>query len=217
MLSPGGNSVALSERDELCADCFLPSAHSSGITSGLFASRRTFIWPGYSLEHGESASGWPGDQHRWFGRNPKAPDEADCPPTDEDCRRRGFVPFLRMRRSLWSCLAWLSPLLAAALLVGCASRGPDWKSLIGIVTYDEAVLELGPPNHVATLQDGTKVAEWLEITSRVYSMPGAGFGYWGPWGGAGWNAGTVNTTPSVFLLLTFGPDQKLASVRRIYK
>ncbi|HRI12713.1 MAG TPA: hypothetical protein PLX89_06870 [Verrucomicrobiota bacterium] len=134
----------------------------------------------------------------------------------DDCRELAFVPFLLVRWPRRTSETVLLVLLLAGLVAGCAMRGPDWKSLIGVATYDEAVLQLGPPNSVATLEDGTKVAEWLQSASRVYSTPGVGYGVWGPWGG-GWSYGTVNSTPNVFLLLTFGPDQKLASVRHLYK
>ncbi|MBL9174682.1 MAG: hypothetical protein JNL10_14185 [Verrucomicrobiales bacterium] len=101
------------------------------------------------------------------------------------------------------------------LVAGCAGRGPDWKSRIGTMTYDEALLELGPPSNVASLTDGTRVAEWLQYSSRVYSTPGAGLGGWGPYGG--WGSPSVGSTPSVYLLLTFAPDGKLLSERRVYR
>jgi len=120
--------------------------------------------------------------------------------------------------SFWT--RWLVGIIAL-LIAGCASRNePDWKTLIGKITYDETVLQLGPPMRVATLEDGTKVAEWLQYASRVYSVPGPVYGPWGPygpWGGAAWSVGSVNSTPNVFLLLTFGPDHKLQSYRREYK
>ena len=104
---------------------------------------------------------------------------------------------------------------ATCLTVGCAGRGPDWNARIGTMTYDEALLELGPPSSVASLTDGTRVAEWLQYSSRVYSAPGAAVGGWGPYWG--WGAPSVSSTPSVYLLLTFAPDGKLSAERRVYR
>jgi len=106
-------------------------------------------------------------------------------------------------------------LLAAALGTGCAgNRVPNWSKLIGQATYDEALLAMGPPSSVATLTDGTRVAEWLQFSGRIYSTAGPVAG-WGPYGG--WGTLSVGSTPNVYLLLTFGPDGKLVSERRVYK
>jgi hypothetical protein len=52
-------------------------------------------------------------------------------------------------------------LLLIVCLAGCASkRTVDWGGRVGHYTYDEAVLELGPPDKVAELSDGSQVAEW---------------------------------------------------------
>lgn len=110
------------------------------------------------------------------------------------------------------------PLLLLLLLglgPGCAGhRMPDWSKRIGTATYDEALLAMGPPTSVATLTDGTRVAEWLQFSSRVYSTAGPAGG-WGPYGG--WGTISVGSTPNVYLLLTFGPDGTLMSQRRVYK
>ncbi len=113
---------------------------------------------------------------------------------------------------------WLIGWVVAGLLAGCASRNRiDWDAQVGVITYDQVLLELGPPTHVATLEDGSRVAQWLVQTSRVYSTPSSAYGVWGPWGGGAMGAANVFSTPSVFLLLTFGPDQKLVSWRRQFK
>lgn len=107
-------------------------------------------------------------------------------------------------------------MVAAVLIAGCSShREPDWAALVGTLTYDQALLELGPPSHAASLTDGTKVAEWLQFSSRVYSTPGVALGGWGGYGMVG--AASVSSTPNVYLLLTFGPDGRLAAQRRIYR
>lgn len=109
--------------------------------------------------------------------------------------------------------------LVAALGLGCASRMLDkYTSRIGTMTYDQALVELGPPNHVADLDGGGKVADWLQQSSRVYSNPSTSVVV-GPWpGGVVMNSGgNVGSTPAVYLLLTFGPDHRLTDARLQYK
>ena len=111
---------------------------------------------------------------------------------------------------------WWVLVLVLISSVGCIGhREPDWPSLVGTLTYDQALLELGPPAHVASLSDGSRVAEWLRFSSRVYSTPGAPMGGWGPYGLMGGT--TISSTPNVYLLLTFSPDDKLVSARTIYR
>jgi hypothetical protein len=58
----------------------------------------------------------------------------------------------------------------ALLLTACATNKVDWQSRVGNYSYDQAVLEFGPPDKEATLQNGTRVSEWL--TSRGRSNGG---------------------------------------------
>lgn len=53
-------------------------------------------------------------------------------------------------------------LLAVALLVvGCATTGQvDWNKRVGSFTYDQAIVELGPPDKQSKLSDGRTLAEW---------------------------------------------------------
>jgi hypothetical protein len=109
--------------------------------------------------------------------------------------------------------------LVAALCLGCASKFLDkYKSRIGTLTYDQALLELGPPNHVADLDGGGKVADWLQHSSRVYSNPSTSVmvGSW-PSGVLMNTGGNVGSTPAVYLFLTFGPDHRLTDARLQYK
>ena len=115
--------------------------------------------------------------------------------------------------------AWLRlmvPLAAAMLLVGCATRHIDWNSRIGTYTYEQAVLDNGPPDKVATLTDGTIVGEWLISRGRIYSYPGAGFGdYPGYYGPA--YSGYISSSPDNYLRLTFRPDGRLLSWKQLYR
>ena len=51
-------------------------------------------------------------------------------------------------------------LLALLALTGCATRNKiDWSARVGNYTFDQTVLELGPPDKQTKLSDGTVVAE----------------------------------------------------------
>ena len=110
----------------------------------------------------------------------------------------------------------LGLVLALLALTGCATRHKiDWAARVGNYTFDQAVLEFGPPTKQATLTDGTLVAEWQ--TQRGYTqteyIPSAGYRrrYYGGY------YGTPMTTssPDVFLRLTFGPDGQLNAWKKI--
>lgn len=100
------------------------------------------------------------------------------------------------------------------LFLGCATARVDWQSRVGIYTYDQTVLELGPPDKVATLSDGTKVGEW--IMYRGYPRGGYttfGGGYY--FGGPMIYHYTEPPMPDRFLRLTFGPDDVLQQWRYV--
>lgn len=99
------------------------------------------------------------------------------------------------------------------LLAGCATQKVDWASRVDNYSYDQAILEIGPPDKQARLEDGTIVAEWLTRRGYAYSSPA--FGYY-PWSYYGPHyPGYVDSyTPDYFLRLTFGPDGKLRSWRK---
>lgn len=114
-------------------------------------------------------------------------------------------------------LATRGSLLAAAmfmlLMAGCATQKLDWAGRVGHYTYDQAILEIGPPDKQAKLADGTVVAEWLTRRGYVYSSPAFGYGPWAYYGP--YYPGSVDTyTPDYFLRLTFGPDGTLSSWRK---
>jgi hypothetical protein len=99
-------------------------------------------------------------------------------------------------------------LAAALLLAGCVTHRIDWSGRVGNYTYDQAVVEFGPPDKQAKLTDGRLVAEWI---SRYYnnSTVVIGGGVYGYAGG-----GIVQTTPSYFeskLRLTFGTNHVLSA------
>jgi hypothetical protein len=104
------------------------------------------------------------------------------------------------------------------VLSGCAT-GPriDWNSRIGTYTYDQAVLELGPPDRSATLTDNTKVVEWLTSRGQTYGFADYG-GFYHPYhfySGPFIHHYSLSRGPDYFLRLTFSPEGKLLSWKRV--
>jgi hypothetical protein len=78
---------------------------------------------------------------------------------------------------------------------------------VGVLTFDQAVLEMGPPDKQAKLTDGTLVAEWVTLRSETYrrglhTNPGVGSGNWFP-------HYHETDTPEYSLRLIFAPDGRL--------
>jgi len=110
------------------------------------------------------------------------------------------------------CLRLIACLGLIVWLAGCATPRVDWNARVGHYTYDQAVIEMGPPDKQAKLADGSVVGEWLinRGTTYIYGTPGPyGFYYSGP--------ATAQTTPSRFLRLTFGADGRLAAWKKAYR
>lgn len=101
-------------------------------------------------------------------------------------------------------------LIAALVLAGCATTRVDWNTRIGQYTFDQAVIELGPPDKQAKLSDGQTIAEWVS-RHRAASSISIGTGYSRYPGGIG----MVQTiTPSEYetkLRLTFNTNNVLAA------
>ena len=100
--------------------------------------------------------------------------------------------------------------LLATLFVGCATRKMDWAGRVGSYTFDQAVLEFGPPDKQARLTDGTTVAEWLIVRGgerRVLLSVGAPVGWGGPVLGSQY---MLMEDPDSFLRLTFDANGQLA-------
>jgi hypothetical protein len=103
-------------------------------------------------------------------------------------------------------------------LTGCASTKIDWNSRVGVYTYDQAVLDFGPPDKYAKLTDGTVVAEWM--TRRGYSggsmglYYGSGYSYYHH----AWPSYFYEpASPDYFIRLTFSPDGKLQAYKRVVR
>jgi len=96
-------------------------------------------------------------------------------------------------------------LLAVSILfvVGCASKPKvDWDSRVGSYTYDQAVIEMGPPDRLTEISENRKVADW--VTGRSSSPRiSFGFGSYGGGGGVGVGTGTGGNPIERILRLTF--------------
>jgi len=103
---------------------------------------------------------------------------------------------------------WLMITALALFLGGCATSKVDWQTRVGNYTYDQSVLELGPPDKIAKLQDGTVVAEWL-----TYRGDRGGYGYYpSPYF---YPHFYDPPSPDRFLRLTFDPEGRLRDWRRV--
>ena len=108
----------------------------------------------------------------------------------------------------------LLALLTALVLTGCATTpNIDWAARVGNYTYDQAVLELGPPDKSAKLNDGIIVANWLTRQGYAYSSSGAPvYGYYSR--GPLMPTYTQSYAPSFYLRLTFAADGKLTAWKK---
>ena len=117
-------------------------------------------------------------------------------------------------RIQWIGLLWLLVNLGW-LFAGCQSTPKvDWNSRVGTYTFDQAVMELGPPDRVTPLSDGSQVAAWITRGSSGGLTIGTGFSN----GRAGMGV-SRSFGPGYndrVLQLTFGPDQKLTSWSKNY-
>ena len=101
--------------------------------------------------------------------------------------------------------------IAAAFLIGCSSAPKvDWDSRVGNYTFDQAVLELGPPDKDALLSDNMRVSEWLTYRSRSG-------GAWVTRSRYGWVQTLDSPSPDYYLRLTFDSNGKLQSWRKYAK
>jgi hypothetical protein len=84
---------------------------------------------------------------------------------------------------------------------------------VGVITYNQAVVELGPPDKQAKLEDGTLVADWL--TRRGYTQTYVSPGFYSPYRRY-YYPGVApmiseSRMPDYFLRLVFGADGSLQS------
>jgi hypothetical protein len=108
--------------------------------------------------------------------------------------------------------------LLAGLLSGCATAPKiDWVARVGNYSYDQAVIEFGPPDKESTLSDGTRVAEWLMRRGYRQVYPMGGYYYpQGPYGYGWYYPPTYidTSSPDYFLRLTFNADGQLRTWKK---
>jgi hypothetical protein len=99
--------------------------------------------------------------------------------------------------------------------VGCSSTPKiDWDSRIGTYTYDQAVIELGPPDRSAELSDGHQVLEWYVGSGSAVSF-GVGTGFYGRSSAVGVGQSVGSGPSGRYLRLTFDPEGRLAQWERV--
>jgi hypothetical protein len=103
----------------------------------------------------------------------------------------------------------------AGLLGGCATtKKVDWNNRVGSYTYDQAIVELGPPDKQAKLSDGQTVAEWITRRAGGSGLT-IGTGFYG--GGAGVGVSqSVGSSYDRSLKLTFDTEGRLSNWSKNY-
>ncbi|HAV64149.1 MAG TPA: hypothetical protein DCY13_17510 [Verrucomicrobiales bacterium] len=106
----------------------------------------------------------------------------------------------------------LPHVLVTAMLLAfaaCSSKPKvNWDARVGSFTYDQAVIELGPPDRQTEISEGRKVADW--VTGRSSSPRlSVGVGSYGRGGGVGVGTGTGGDPIEKVLRLTFDKDGRL--------
>jgi hypothetical protein len=100
-------------------------------------------------------------------------------------------------------------IFAALLLTGCVSQRIDWAARVGNYTYDQAVMDFGPPDKSAKLSDGSTVAEWLIQRGQVVVAPAPYFVSPGCYFGPLMPMYSQTYVPARFLRLSFDANGKL--------
>jgi len=76
---------------------------------------------------------------------------------------------------------WIWLTLVTFLAAGCVTQRINWNARVGTYTFDQAVIDFGPPDKQAKLSDGRRVAEWISRYSSggtvmfgtgLYNYPG---------------------------------------------
>lgn len=116
------------------------------------------------------------------------------------------------RYGRWFCVLQCG--VAGFLMVcwgaGCVTQRVNWDARVGVFTFDQAVLEMGPPDKTGKLEDGVAVAEWL--TQRGFAR-GSVQNTSGTWVEHYYEP----PMPDFYLRLNFGPDGRLRAWKRVAK
>ena len=98
-------------------------------------------------------------------------------------------------------------------IVGFATNKVDWNARIGTLTFDQAVVELGPPDKQQKLTDGRNVAEWITRFQNAGSVA-IGTGFYTHSAGVGIIQSTGPTYYERKLRLTFNTNNVLTAWSR---
>jgi hypothetical protein len=119
--------------------------------------------------------------------------------------------------------SWLAGVKTGAVLgvlllaISCASTPKvDWDSRVGSYTFDQAVLEMGPPERSSDLSDGSRVAEWFLKPGSTMSV-GLGTGYYGRGGGVGVGQSVSSGRSGQYMRLTFDPEGVLSHWDKVWR
>jgi len=108
----------------------------------------------------------------------------------------------------------LPVIISAFLLAGCVTPRIDWVARVGNYTYDQAVMEFGPPDKSAKLSDGSTVAEWLTQWGGVVVAPEPYFVQPGCYFGPLTPMYFETYVPARFLRLAFDANGKLKTWKK---
>jgi hypothetical protein len=118
--------------------------------------------------------------------------------------------------------------LAVMVLAGCVTP-INWQARVGVYSYNQAVMDYGPPMTVTKLNDSSTVVEWMTERSAVvvtpepyYYGPYYGPGYYGHhpgpyYYGPAWPAYSSAYFPARFLRLEFDSGGKLKAWKEFTK
>jgi hypothetical protein len=124
-----------------------------------------------------------------------------------------YLRIMKAQLSSRSAVIFVALLALLSLwIAGCKSSPKiDWNSRIGDYTYDQAVLEFGPPDRSTKTSDGRTVADWIERSSGSGFSFGVGTGFSSGHSAVGVGQSVGTGYHDHVLRLTFGPDNKLAA------
>ena len=106
--------------------------------------------------------------------------------------------------------------LLTLFLAGCVTTPKiDWQARVGTYTYDQAVIEFGPPDKKAKLSDGTTVGEWLECPAQIMVTPQGYFPPPGYYYAPPPPTYIISRFPALYWRLTFGPDGRLNQFKEV--
>lgn len=102
------------------------------------------------------------------------------------------------------------------LINGCSTNKVDWAARVGAYTFDQAVIELGPPDKQATLSDGTRVADWMTRRGGVRRVTVGPYYTAGPHGyGSAYPTYVDHRIPDFFLRLVFSAEGNLEEWKKL--